>query len=242
MHIKSMKKNILILFQLIIILLISGNPLTGEEQNLISSFSSSVADQDEDVKRNIHITAGKINGTIIKSGSVFSFNETAGEGSISNGYVNGRVLYTDGARMEPGGGICQVSSTLFNALLQAGCVIVERHRHHQPVTYVPLGLDATIKFGKKDLKIKNLNNSDLIVYADMNDKNLTVSIKSASKNNFTWEIFTEEDETAVPVDNNISGRVRQGITIFVYRKKFSGEKLIETHLLYKDYYPPVRYK
>ncbi len=242
MHYKTMKKNILILFQLILILLISGNSLYGEEQNLISSYSSSVADQDEDVKRNIHITAGRINSIIIKSGSVFSFNETVGEGSTANGYVNGRVLYTDGSRMEPGGGICQVSSALFNALLQAGCVIIERHRHHQPVTYVPLGLDATIKYGKKDLKIKNPNNFDLFVYADMNDKNLTISIKSASKNNITWEIITEEDETSVPVDNNISGRIRQGITIFVYRKKFSGEKLIETHLLYKDYYPPVRYK
>jgi vancomycin resistance protein YoaR len=236
-----MKKNIQIIFQIILTIVFTSAVYSGEK-NLISSFSSSVADQDEDVKRNIHITAGKINGIIIKSGSVFSFNETAGEGSVANGYVNGRVLYTDGARMEPGGGICQVSSTLFNALLQAGCIIIERHRHHQPVTYVPLGLDATIKYGKKDLKIKNSNNFDIEIVADMNEKNLTISIQSASKNNFTWEIVTEEDETAVPVDKNFSGRIRQGITIFVYRKKFSGEKLLESQLLYKDYYPPVRYK
>jgi vancomycin resistance protein YoaR len=54
-----------------------------------------------------------------------------------------------------GGCLCQVSSTLFNAFLLAGFSIGERHRHYQPVSYVPLGLDATIKYGKKDLKMRN---------------------------------------------------------------------------------------
>lgn len=237
-----MKKLKYLILDCFLIISIFSIPLTATEENIISSFSTSVADQDEDVKRNIHIAAVKINGFIIKSGSVFSFNSTVGEGSIANGYANGKVLYTDGSRMEPGGGICQVSSTLFNALLQSGCTIIERHRHHQPVAYVPLGLDATIKYGKKDLRIKNPHNFDIIIYADMNDKNLTVSVKAVSKSSFIWEIYTEEDETALPVTENLSGRIRQGVTIFVYRKKASGDKIIESHLLYKDYYPPVRFK
>jgi len=121
---------------------------------IISSYRTSVESQDSSVKANIKMASSKIDGVVIFPGEVFSFNKIVGEANAANGYMMGRVLYEGAALYEPGGGVCQVSSTLFNGFLLSGCIIIERHKHMQPVSYVPLGLDATIRYGKKDLKIK----------------------------------------------------------------------------------------
>lgn len=212
----------------------------GAQQELIvaSSFSSSIAGQDDNVRRNILIAVGKLNGTVIPPNAVFSFNDTVGEGSARNGFLPGRVLYRDRIAMEPGGGLCQVSSTLYNALLMAGCVIIERHRHFQPVTYVPLGLDATIKFGKKDLRIKNPHQHRLKIEMNASDASLNARILSEQKPLFRYEIYTEEDELALPAVDDAEN-IRQGISVHVYRKRYRGDTFLESALLYKDYYPPV---
>lgn len=209
-----------------------------EEKVTLASFSTSIAGQDDGVKRNIRIACDKINGSVIPSGSIFSFNDVVGEGSAKNGFAPGRVLYRDRTAMEAGGGLCQVSSTLFNALLMAGCIIMERHRHFQPVTYVPLGLDATIKYGKKDLRMKNPHAHHLNVEIRASDSSLMVVITAEQKPPFRYEIYTEENVQAVPFADE-SERIRRGITVHVYRKRFRGNTLLESALLYRDYYPPV---
>lgn len=211
---------------------------TSPDTTVISSFSTSIADQDENVKRNILIACRKLNGTTIAPGSVFSFNDTVGEGSTRNGFAPGRVLYRDRVAIEPGGGLCQVSSTLYNALLMAGCSIVERHRHFQPVTYVPFGLDATIKYGKKDLKIKNPHHLALSIEITANHSSLVAVISAAGKLRYRYEIETEEDDVIVPAGDD-ADRIRQGLSVLVYRKRFLGKDCIDSMLLYRDYYPPV---
>jgi vancomycin resistance protein YoaR len=140
--------------------------------------------------------------------------------------------------IEPGGGLCQVSSTLYNALLMAGCTIVERHRHFQPVTYVPLGLDATIKYGKKDLKIKNPHQFDLKIEIKASHSSLAAIISAVQKPRYRYEIETEEDEVEVPAAEE-ADRIRQGISVLVYRKRYLDKDCIDSTLLYRDYYPPV---
>ncbi len=207
----------------------------------ISSFSTSLADQDDSVKKNISLACDRINGLVLKPGEIFSFNNTVGEGSIKNGFATGRVLYRDEIRYEPGGGLCQVSSTIFNALLLASCKIIERHRHFQPVTYVPFGLDATIKYGKKDLRMKNLLDQNLYINSTMNDKSLIIIIKGDRKLNYKYMLDTEEDIINVPFAEN-KENIRQGISVYVYRKKFINNKIVESFLLYKDFFPPVQIK
>ncbi len=205
---------------------------------IAASFSTSLAGQDDNVRRNIMVACRKLNGIKIPSHSVFSFNDAVGEGSSKNGFFPGRVLYRDSVAVESGGGLCQVSSTLFNALLMAGCVIIERHRHFQPVAYVPLGLDATIKYGKKDLRIRNPHPCALRIEAHETDSSLIVKITAEQRLKFRYEIHTEEDQVPVPsVDD--ADRIRQGISVLVYRKRYQGDTLIENALLYRDYYPPV---
>lgn len=208
------------------------------ENYTVATFSTSIDNQDANVKRNILIACQKLNGAIIQQNSVFSFNTAVGEGSARNGFVPGRVLYRDRVAVETGGGLCQVSSTLFNALLMAGCMIIERHRHSQPVSYVPMGLDATIKYGKKDLRIRNPYSHALKIEMAAGDSSITVKIKAGQKSPFRYEMYTEEDEQAIPVTED-SDRIRQGVSVFVYRKRYQGDRLADTMLLYKDYYPPV---
>jgi len=205
---------------------------------ILSSYTTAVADQEQPVKTNIRIASSRLNGVEIPAGRVFSFNETVGEGSAANGYLSGRVLYQDRAAYEAGGGICQVSSTLFNALLLAGCTIVERYRHAYPVTYVPLGLDATIRYGKKDLRMKNPHLHSIFINTSMNDSTLLITIKSAGTIPGSYEIYTDEETVNIPFEES-GRRVKPGATIYVYRKRILNGKVAETALLYRDFYPPT---
>jgi len=210
----------------------------GDELRILSSFSTSIEGQDENVKRNIHLACRKIDGYVIPPGGVFSFNDIVGEGSLANGFMDGRVLYMDHVRYEPGGGLCQVSSTLFNAFLTAGFVIRERHRHYQPVSYVPLGLDATIKYGKKNLRMKNPYGFSISVSAGINDRSLVVVLKAPVSLGAKYEMFTEEEEVQVPLQSG-TDEIRNGIRVLIFRKKYKKDRMVENRLLYRDYYPPV---
>ncbi len=204
----------------------------------MADFSTSVKDQTPEVKKNIAIACDRLDGFVLQPGSVLSFNGIVGEGSAANGFANGNVLYRDEVVLEPGGGLCQVSSTLFNAMLMAGCAIVERHRHYQPVTYVPLGLDATIKYGKKDLRIRNPHDQPLYISAVMNNSSLVITIRAAHPLKYTYELVTEEEDVSLPLDSDDA--IRPGMSVYVYRNKMKNGKIIESFLMYKDYYPPVR--
>lgn len=105
---------------------------------------------------NIAIAAEKLDGAVVRPGQEFSFNETVGERTTELGYGPARVI-VDG-RSEPGiaGGICQLSSTLYNAALLAGMEITERRAHSRPVPYLPAGLDATVSYGATDLRWVNV--------------------------------------------------------------------------------------
>ena len=212
---------------------------SAEKLIIISSFTTSLEDQDFNVKTNIALASAKLNGIEIHPGKNFSFNETVGDGSAANGYLTGRVLYQDKTAYEAGGGICQVSSTLYNALLLAGCTVTERHRHYQPVLYVPPGLDATIKYGKKDLRIRNPHNQVLYLFTAINDKSFTVFIKAGKSIVNSYEVYTEEEEVSLPFTKDDNKTIRPGLSIYVYRKKLLNGKVLENSLLYKDFYPPV---
>lgn len=216
-----------------------GNTARAEtEANIVSTFSTFIEGQDENVKQNIMIACGKLDGAIIPPGGTISFNEIVGEGSAKNGFAPGRVMYRDHVVLEPGGGLCQVSSTIYNALLMAGCVILERHRHSRPVAYVPLGLDATIKYGKKDLRLKNPHAVPIRLELRADTVSLRAVVTAGGVIPHRYEIETEEEEVPLPIVEDMD-RIRPGIMVHVYRKRYNGSTFIENALLYRDYYPPA---
>jgi len=240
---RKQKKTIKFILSLMIFFIISISVFSNDAKNfVISSFSTAVDDQSPNAKKNIFLGCERVSNYLLPAHAIFSFNRVVGEGSATNGFVEGGVLYRDNIKMEPGGGLCQVSSTLYNAFLLAGFKIVERHRHYQPVTYVPLGLDATIKFGKKDLKIKNPYNFPLTIKSEINEKSITFIITAKNKIPYKYEIATEEEEIKTPFADE-QNEVRNGIAVYVYRKKYTLKgKFLQSFLLYKDYYPPVVYR
>ncbi len=212
-----------------------------QEPATISSFTTPLDGQDEGVRWNIALASRKLDGCVVAPGAAFSFNDTVGEGSAREGYASGRVLYRDYVAEEPGGGICQVSSTAFMAFLRAGFEIVSRHRHSQPVAYARPGLDATIKYGKKNLVMKNPWPFPVTVRAGVSGESLTVSLRAPAALPFRYDIDTDEEEIALPLPDD--GReVRNGISVHVYRLKHRDGALLEKRLLYRDYYPPVYVK
>ena len=215
--------------------------LSASDEILLQSFTTSIEKQNSDVRRNLALAVEKLDGVRIEPNSVLSFNDIVGEASIQNGFVTGRVFYWNEAIYEPGGGLCQVSSTLFNLLLLTGFTIKERHKHSQPVTYVPIGLDATIYYGKKNLKMQNPYSQTMRLSAKISDTSLTFSIFGSLPLTERFELETEEEEHELPILKKEKS-YRNAFSIFVYRKKYRGENLLETSLLYKDFIPAVYFK
>jgi hypothetical protein len=136
---------------------IMGSELTSRWPNatFIRAYYTTLINSPAGRTNNIILATAKINGTILESGAVFSFNKTVGPRTIAAGYQEALIFVGDEIVPGIGGGICQVSSTLYNTALEAGMQIVERHPHTLPVIYCPPQQDATVSWGSADFKFKN---------------------------------------------------------------------------------------
>lgn len=134
---------------------------------LRGSYTTSFSDSTSNRKYNIRFGAEKINGTILKPGDVFSANDTLGKRTRKNGWKNAGAYESGEVVQQAGGGVCQLSSTLYNAALYADMEIVERRNHSMPVHYVDRGRDATINSVGNiiDFKFRNNTSSDVIIMA-----------------------------------------------------------------------------
>lgn len=140
---------------------------------------------------NVKLAAQKINGTILNPGDVFSYNDTVGPRTYAAGFKDATVFANGGAEDGVGGGICQVSSTLYVATLRADLEIVERKNHSLYVSYVPLGQDATVAYGAIDYRFKNNTNYPIKVVAYTQGSSLTVSLLGTQTQNKKVEIVTQ---------------------------------------------------
>lgn len=152
------------------------------QETEISSFTTEILTDDDNRNHNISITCEKINGYTVKSGETFSFTDTIGKATEEKGYEKANVFDENGNTIKGlGGGNCQVSSTLYNAVLEAdGFEIVERHPHNQEVYYVPEGKDAAVSYGSVDFKFKNNNDYDIKIYAKSDSEEITITLKKLS--------------------------------------------------------------
>lgn len=125
---------------------------------------------------NVELAAQQINGVVVQPGGQFSFSATILPRSAANGYVVAPI-YISGQRGEGiGGGVCQVSSTLYAAMVSAGLPATERHAHSLPVDYLPEGLDATIAGNYLDLKFVNTFSRPLMIQANAEGGVVTVTL------------------------------------------------------------------
>ncbi len=147
----------------------------------IATYTTTIYDKDENRVHNISLAISKLNGTVVKAGEEFSFNNTVGEMGESQGYKEALGFDTNGNKIKMlGGGICQISSTLYNSALIANLEITERHPHSRRVYYVPKDKDATIYYGSLDLKFKNNTSNDIKITATNDNVSVTVNLYKLS--------------------------------------------------------------
>lgn len=130
--------------------------------------------------RNIELAADAINNTVIFPGEHFSFNEIVGERTRERGYLPAPVIVKGEFSEDIGGGICQVSSTLFNAVDLQGIEITERYAHSREVPYVPKGRDATVSWWGPDFAFRNKYNQPVLIQARAEEGIMTVAIYTSN--------------------------------------------------------------
>lgn len=198
---------------------------------------------------NIKLAAERINGYILPPGDFFSFNQVVGERTRDRGYQEAPVFIDNQTVSDIGGGVCQVSSTLYNLALLANLEIIERINHSLPVSYVPLGRDATVNYDTIDLKFKNNTDGNLLLAAEVVDDTLTVKFFGKEKLPFTIEVISERVKTISPPitvkeDTNLPKgeiRIKQGSPGYVVKvwKTYISEEREEKVLVSTDTYNPT---
>lgn len=150
--------------------------ITSEEKEL-SNFSTKIIDKDDNRDINMKITCEEINGTVIKVGEEFSFNKIAGNPTPDRGYKEAGIIVKGKLEKGYGGGNCQVSTTIYNAVKEIeGIEILERHEHGVELGYIEKGKDSTVVFDNLDLKFKNNTQNDIKLYVSTTDTKVEVKV------------------------------------------------------------------
>lgn len=154
------------------------NELNIEDKSL-SDFSTRLPKDTKARYSNIELACSTLNDTIIKAGSTFSLWNTLGCPTKEKGYQKAKAFTSDGKiKKSYGGGICQVSTTIYNAVLEVdGLEVTERHEHSRDVIYIKDGKDAAVSYQSADLKFKNTLDYDIKLKAEVKDNKVVIKIE-----------------------------------------------------------------
>jgi len=206
-------------------------------------FSTSLLLRSQEQRHNTATAAHDLDRMVIPPGATFSFNERVGARDSSKGYSAAPIITATGILQDiPGGGICQLASTIYNAGLLAGMIVVERHPHSRVVGHVPPGRDATISSWRKDLKLKNPFPYPLQLRISLSQNRLTTSFQAPVEKPFSTELTT--CRTVLMPDTLVNGAASRSAGQ-TGTKGFSTEtrRIIKENdhtreeLISQDYYP-----
>ena len=220
--------------------------------SLLGTFSTKYSQGNENRETNLKLASEKIDGTIVLPGEEFSYNKVVGERTIANGYKEAAV-YSGGKVVNGiGGGICQISSTLYNAVLYANLEVTERSNHMFLTSYVMAGRDATVSWGAVDFCFKNTRKYPIKVVSDVRNGVVTVQIhgiKEEKEYNILVEtkiIETIPYETEYVINSNLKENQEitkqygaNGAISETYKIVKDGETIISTEVLSNDEYSPL---
>lgn len=229
-----------------------------EKYKTISSFTTNTT-ANQNRNTNVRLAAEAINGTVIKPGQEFSFNGTVGQRTEAKGY-KGAAAYNNGEVVqEIGGGVCQVSTTLYNAVFKAGLKISSRRSHTFEPSYVTPGRDATVSWDQPDFKFINNSSTAIGLRASYADQKVTVSVYGIPilEDGITWDLDSkkvedlgtpnptyEEDQTLQPGTEVTKSKGSTGSRWETYKVVYKNGKEISRELdhktTYKGHTPVVR--
>lgn len=195
---------------------------------------------------NIKIASNAINNIIVNPGDEFSFNEHMQNCYEKNFFEKAPIIVNGKLEEGLGGGICQVSSTLYNAVLYAGLEITKINNHSIPSSYINKGRDATVSHGNLDFRFKNNSDTPIVIFSSVHNNKVKTTIYGKYKNKKNIEIFTDiveciPNKTEIKKSNELyKGEKhieegRKGYKVKTYRI-YKENKDIE--LINESYYPP----
>ena len=218
-------------------------------QNTLGYFSTKYDISNKDRTTNLELAASKINGTVLSPGETFSYNKIVGARTISSGYKEAKV-YSNGQVVDGiGGGICQISSTIYNSAIYANLNIVERYNHQFITSYVPAGRDATVVYGAKDLKFTNNRSYPIKIEVKVSNGIVTCAIYGLNETteydidfdietiNATEPNVIYENDPSIEIGKEIikqKGSI--GATLNVYKVLKQDGKIISREFLSQDNY------
>lgn len=194
--------------------------------DLLASFSTNYVTSNTDRTTNLRLAAGKINGTVIMPGEIFSYNKVVGKRTVSAGYKEAAVYQDGGVTNGLGGGICQISTTLYNAVIKANLEIETRRNHMFVPSYIEAGKDATVVWGSTDFKFKNRRDYPIKIETSVSGGVARVNIYGLRTDN----------EYEVSLETRTIKSTSTSLVVESYRVTRQNGEVIKREKLYTDTY------
>ena len=226
---------------------------------LISAYTTSTTNN-ANRNKNIELSAKAINGITVMPGEIFSFNGATGERTAAKGYKEAPAISGGQSKDEVGGGVCQTSSTLFNAVVRADLEIIERNPHAWPSSYIEKGFDATVNWPGLDFRFRNNTEWPVFIVAGYSNRKITVNIYGRSlgadvKIDLESEVtktFPKPEGTNYVINTSLrpgeskkTVSARQGYEVKTWKIWYQGSREIKREVLfvttYKAYQETVEY-
>src|SRR3954452_4396086 len=215
----------------------------------ISTFTTDMGLSSSNRIWNVHLLGNYLDGTIVKAGETFSYNEVVGPRTIERGFREGQMIFGGVLIPSIGGGVCQTATTIFNAAFEAGLPVSERHNHSWYISHYPMGRDATVSWGGPDLVFKNDLKHAILIDVSYTDATFTISFygtkqgrkvtsTTASPSNYTQpKMQYAIDPTAAPGSQTVVAGGGPGFDTNVHRKVYEHGKLIREDDFFTRYTP-----
>ncbi|MNM10514.1 Vancomycin B-type resistance protein VanW [compost metagenome] len=216
----------------------------------IMQFSTSLGSSGPGRSYNVESAAKAVNDTLLPPGAVFDYDKAIEKAENEYGFREAPVIVNGTLQPGVGGGICQVSSTLYNTVLRTGLEIVERRNHSLPVNYLPKGQDATFSRGSINFRFRNTTGHYLLIRAAVSGRSLTVKLFGTFPSNVSYSVESRTVEILAPgrrtvTDSSLppgaSRTLRKGRTGYIvetYRTKFVRGEAVERVRVSRDTYRP----
>lgn len=216
----------------------------------LGRFSTSFKGSSEGRISNIKLAASSLDGMLVMPQELISFNNTTGLRNRQNGYRESSIIVAGDYTTGIGGGVCQVSTTLYNALLLADVHILERHPHSIPASYVSYGRDAAVSDNYLDLKFKNDKNTPIYICANVQgydliikvfgnkDEEKHIEIKTSIVEKISPKREVEADDNLKPGEKIVVQKGRYGYKVKTYKIIYEKNEEKENKMISFDYYKP----
>lgn len=207
---------------------------------ILSQYTTNFRPWEKDRTHNLKLACQAVDGTLIKPGERFSYNQVVGPRLSQNGYRNAPIFVKGQVEPGMGGGICQISTTVYNAALLGDLKIIKRTPHSRPVDYAPIGRDATVIYPNVDLVFENDTGAPIYVAAKTGSQSVTVTLLGKVTPDRKVELVAVGHRKISPatVTGTKSSAGRAGHRVSIQRVVKVGDEVVKRETISNNYYPP----